>query len=141
MVCRSCSEVACGLCRRVPHGLDTQKGELSKIVLRGRKKSDICMHKSNRVELGNIQYAPKQILGNSDIRMTTPGSGSNTPRFISVPFLRGRDCHQPGLCRISWNTCSDGAGFTAPRRLRTHARKHLITSSNRFQTVYVAEQD
>ena len=102
LVCRSCSEVACGLCRPLAclMAWAHRKVELSKIVPRGRKTPmklhrgcgipllvvpDTC--KSNRVELGNIRYAPKKVLGNSNMRMTTPGPGSNTPRFISVAFL------------------------------------------------------
>ena len=97
LVCRSCSEVACGLCRPLAclMAWAHRKVELSKIVPRGRTTPicgipllvvpDTC--KSNRVELGNIRYAPKSVLDNSNMRTTTPGSGSNTPRFISVPFL------------------------------------------------------
>ena len=53
----------------------------------GRGSQRVKQHPINRFILGNIRYVPKKILGNSNIRMTTPGSGSNTPRFISVAFL------------------------------------------------------
>ena len=77
---------------RVPHGLGTQKSGVGKIVPRGNKTPLLVVPatcKSNRAELGNIRYAPKKVLANSNMRMTTPGSGtgSNTPRFILVAFL------------------------------------------------------
>ena len=90
----------------VPHGLGTQKGGVDKIVPRGNCNKallvvpDTC--KSNWVELGNIWYAPKKVLGNSNMRMTTPGSGSNTPRFISVAFLsRKKAAPVRGTCTYS----------------------------------------
>ena len=53
----------------------------------GRGWQFVKQHPINRFILGNIRYVPKKLLGNSNMRMTTPGSGSNTPRFISVAFL------------------------------------------------------
>ena len=43
----------------------------------------------------------------------------------AMPVGRGRWYH-PG---ILWDACSDGAGIPAPRRLRTHAWKTLISTS------------
>ena len=65
--------------------------------------------KSNRVELDNIRYAPKNTLGNSNMRMTTPGadSGSNTPRLMSVPFL-GQPRRLGGFSYVTIKACAGG---------------------------------
>ena len=77
----------------------------------GRGSQRVKQHPINRFILGNIRYVPKQILGNSNIRMTTPGSGSNTPRFISVAFLT------IGILDLSIAYCNNQASFRSSRDL------------------------